>query len=135
MIYLMMRLEKERRVILDKDNTEKTRKEKFANFLKTSYITIALILTTLQILSIFQPINLLYSTILVSMNMFLFLLLKESIDDNQKNKGFKIFKISFILFLYGLLGLFAKKMKEQLKISQEFLQQKKTFQILKTLQK
>lgn len=112
MIYLMMRLEKEGRVILDKSNTEKTRKEKLANFLETYYMTIALILTTLQILSIFQPINLLYSTILVSMNMFLFLLLKESLDDDQKNKGFKIFKTSFVLFLYGLLGLFSKKMNK-----------------------
>ena len=86
--------------------------KKILEFIKNSYINIILVLTALQGLAVFQPINLFYLSLLFVLNILLFLFIKDLIEENKKKKGFKIFKISIILFVYDLIGLLRKTVEK-----------------------
>lgn len=88
--------------------TEKAKEKTISKILKfiiNYYVTIASILTVLQILAIFQPINLTYSTLLLLANTLLFLFAKDELEEKIKKIGFNFFKASIIIFVYNLLGL------------------------------
>lgn len=92
-----------------KKKDEESKLEKILEILKSNYITITLVLTVLQLLAVFQPIKLWYSFLLVTINVFTFLILKDFIEKEEKEKGFIFFKSSVILFIYNLLSLFGRK--------------------------
>lgn len=87
---------------------KKEKVKKVLDFFKNSYITIAVVLTVLQILAIIQPLSILYALLIFCSNMLLFLFTKDFLSGNQKKIGFKMFKASFILFIYDLFGLLGK---------------------------
>lgn len=89
-----------------KDNKLMSMLEKIGSY----YPGICFAILALQMLAIFQPINVIYSTLLVTINILLFLLTKDLSE--SKDKNFKFIKVSFVLFIYNILGVFLAKMEQ-----------------------
>lgn len=75
------------------------------NFLEEQYKVFAIIIATLQILAIFQPVSLLYSGIIFFINIGLFLFLKDIVSEKDKKLGFLLFKLSFIFLVLNISRL------------------------------
>lgn len=84
---------------------EKVRKKVSLNSLYDFYPSIAISVVLLQFIAIFKPVSFKYSLFLFIINIALFLLLKEKIEEKIKKIGFIVFILSFILFLFNLLAL------------------------------
>ena len=102
------------------DNKKKRDTKKFLNFVIRNYIAIIAVVTTLQVLAIFQPLKAFYSIILFTLNVSLFLFVKDYLKEEQKKKGFFVFKSTFILFIYNLLSLSAKSLDRYSRSNKSF---------------
>lgn len=93
-------------------NKEEKFSQKALNIIKSSYVYIVLIATVLQIFTVFQPVSIKLSLALFGLNVFMFLLFKEELEEEVKKKAFIFFQSSFVFFIYNLLSLLGKKVGE-----------------------
>lgn len=89
--------------------------DKFLEIIANSFTVITAIITTLQILAIFQPIKVWYSLFLFIINITMFLFIKDLLEEKTKKIGFFIFKSSFVLLIYNLLSFINKSLNTFLK--------------------
>lgn len=79
------------------------------------YHIIAIAIALLQFIAIIKPINFWYTLILFSINIFLFLYVKEKLEKSKKNIGFVIFILSFILLIFNVLALIGNSLNNVLR--------------------
>src|SRR5690606_10620252 len=79
------------------------------------YHIIAIAIALLQFIAIIKPINFWYTLILFSINIFLFLYVKEKLGKSKKNIGFVIFILSFILLIFNVLALIGNSLNNFLR--------------------
>ena len=103
--------QREMRTIDKVEKLEKEKKEsKIPTFLKEQYKVIALVITILQVLAIFQPLNFYYSLFLFVINVIAFLFIKDFLEEKDKKFGFFIFKASFLLLVMNISSIFGQKL-------------------------
>lgn len=77
----------------------------------TYYIPISFAILALQVLAIFQPVNSVYSFVLLVISVLLYLAAKDIIEEKDKNMGFNLVKVSLALFVYNLLAILIIKLE------------------------
>lgn len=88
-------------------NLEKKEKEnkqkKIIDSITNNYVTISAVLLVLQITLIFGAKNYIVSLILFMLSVFVFILGKDFLEDKQKLYGFRVFKLSILVFFNSLI--------------------------------
>ena len=73
------------------------------SYLSNYYLTISFVIVLFQLILIIKPLGVLLPLILSGINILFFIAFKDLISEKEKDLGFKIFKISPILFIFNFL--------------------------------
>ena len=78
------------------------RKEKFIKFIMENYKTASIVFLIMQMIAIFLK-SLPFAASLILLNLIGFIIAQDIVEEKHKKMGFRIFKVSFIIFIQSII--------------------------------